>query len=146
MRWLLSDEIGAYKRTAILLGFLSCCLTGCFRTVRFYDGPARPASQVARIKDSPSVAVTEVDGKGFMWLGPDIVEVEPGLRRITIAYIGPYTSADPYTARFMAEAGHLYQLEATIIQTTADRNRGRWRPYLVDVKENKALPLERAVP
>ena len=105
-------------------------------TKRFYDGPARPISEIARIDESPSVAISGVDGKTFGTWGHQLIEVEPGDHTLSLEYFGGYrNSVKPVVVSVTLVAGHTYVTDATV--TAANR----WTPRVIDAATKRDVPL-----
>jgi len=105
--------------------------TGNAKTYRAYEGPRRPAHEVALVFATNYIsAITEIDGEevalkfGF-WAGPPEVELLPGDHTITVAF---FKSGVKSSLAFAAEAGQRYELtrwgnNAVLLERTKRRNK-----------------------
>ena len=97
---------------------------GCATTQvdRAYEGPARPASEVAALSVPYQVDLLTIDGKSapgssmFTTVDRRDVELLPGIHEIVARYNSPYddhatfSDPEPVFLRFAAEAGARYDL------------------------------------
>lgn len=133
-------------------GMTGCSTTG--RHVRSYDGPPRPAGQVARLKlgrssRGPSALVWSIDGRdlrqGRKWVWNTTAEIEltPGSHAVELSYWEPgLYSISNVTLAFVCEAGHGYELHVapldegvceTLWKMTVG-GRFRWTAWIIDAQ------------
>lgn len=98
---------------------------GC-SSVKTYDGPERPRSNIAILERFSPAVINNIDGK-FRGIGDlDTHEFLPGPHVLKVHFVkgdrsGLHYSPDPVTLSFTAEAGASYKLIAK-----ADEEMKRW--------------------
>src|SRR5688572_20202696 len=117
---------------------LAAALTACGSATRFYEGPARPQSDVAILKEQSGILpggaeIKRINGKAVTGIKKEI-ELLPGRYRVDVEYhqAGGYEvhSTAPVSASFNAQAGHVYELKGVVSGRT-------WRPQITDLTTGK---------
>ncbi len=109
-----------------LLVLASCGAKG---TLVLYDGPARPAHQIALLDLShKSVRVTAIGSydKGHFAINKKRAALPPGRHTVEIHYRSKKgSSSAPVVLEFLARAGHLYKVKARA-------GYRRWTAWIID--------------
>ena len=95
---------------------------GCKSVLQIYDGPARPASEVACVAPA-NLIVHEMDGKKDFpaRMGVPFFDVLPGTHDAFVQYNNPAAySTSIVHVRFSVDAGYFYLLEGRTKQFTRD--------------------------
>lgn len=102
--------------------------------MRLYDGPAKPAGEVARIMAVNDPFWVYVDGASAA--GRHFYEVLPGTHTAVVSWTlrsGQQLFEDKQTITFFAQAGHRYRPAGTALGSKLPATGGAWRAEIQDV-------------
>ena len=111
----LPSSVARWGAWLFVVGLLPS-LFGCARTHRLYDGPRRPAGEIAVLKNDASTWVRAIDGQDVPADKPDdfgsvVYELPPGEHRLEVIYHwAETTTSGQYTYRNSSKALNLWTL------------------------------------
>lgn len=123
-----------WSHEVLLICLISFGCATAETALRLYDGPPRPGSEVAVLRNKA----------GNLWLVDGVnprcgtchatsIEMLPGSHTVSVEIGGAGTgiATSPVTASFAAVAGHTYELSARILEGTSAG--GTWTPVIKDI-------------
>ncbi len=109
----------AAHATCVAIGIAGLLLGGCTRVWRAYDGPPRPASELAVLRLPPDMVPgsVELDGMAAPFRGVTRIEMEPGHRQVSWRFRHRNRFEQPATLSFDAAPGRQLRLAQSFIRT-----------------------------
>lgn len=109
----------AMHAVVVMMGVAGLLLGGCTRVWQAYDGPTRPASELAILRLPPDVVPgsVQLDGVPAPVRGVTRIEMEPGRREIAWRFRHRNRFEQPVTLEFDADPGDRLRLAQSFVRT-----------------------------